>query len=654
MDLLEKAARFGIDPSFTDGYGQTRSSDPGALQRVIDALGPSHRGGYLDGPLVARSRAAGGRQNIDLSQLALPLHAWQLVDGAGRIVCEGDALSARGQPDVSNLTNGVYRLYAVEEGGEKDQTCLIAAPDKAFGGNFERRWILALQLYGLRSARNWGIGDFRDLQAAIAWAADAGAAGVGLNPLHALFDNHPADCSPYSPSSRLFLNSIYIDVARLPELPPTFAAEHASEIERLRQAGFVDYVTVAGLKTQALRLAFEQFKTKTTLRRRTAFEIFCAERGDLLWRFACFEILRRKFAGPWWEWPAPWSRPDNTALAELRRGPDAAEIEYVAFVQWCADQQLKECAQLCRQRGMPVGLYLDVAVGVKADGFDAWNEQSAISRQLSIGAPPDQLNTAGQDWGLAGYNAAGLEAADFAPFRQMLRASMRHAGAIRLDHVLGLNRLYVVPHGYKADQGVYIQMPFEAMLAIVALESVAHRCIVIGEDLGTVPEGFRDRLADWGLWSYRVMMFERDDAGDFQPAGRYPPDALVTFNTHDLPTYAGWQAVHDIGVKSALGLDPGETREAREHAVARLHAAIGHGGTDLAEFEAVLGFLSETPSRLLGIAVEDLLGVIDQVNVPGTIDEHPNWRRRLPLPIEDWNQRIDPERLAHALRSRRA
>lgn len=654
MDLLEKAARFGIDPSFTDGNGQTRSSDPGALQRVIDALGASRRGGFLGGPLVARSNAADGSQNIDLSQLALPLRAWRLMDGAGHIVCEGDALSAQGQPDVSNLPNGVYRLHAVEESGEEDQTCLIVAPDKAFGDDFGRRWILALQLYSLRSARNWGIGDFGDLQDVIAWAADAGAAGVGLNPLHALFDNHPADCSPYSPSSRLFLNSIYIDVTKLPELPERFAAEHASEIERLRQAGFVDYVAVAGLKAQALRLAFGQFKTRTTLRRRTAFEMFCAERGNLLWHFACFEILRRKFTGPWWEWPAPWSRPDQNALAQLRRGPDAAEIEYVAFVQWCADQQLKQCAELCRQRGMPVGLYLDVAVGVKADGFDAWNEQGAISRQLSIGAPPDQLNTAGQDWGLAGYNAAGLQESDFAPLRDMLRASMRHAGAIRLDHVLGLNRLYVVPHGYKADQGVYIQMPFEAMLAIVALESAAHRCIVIGEDLGTVPEGFRDRLADWGLWSYRVMMFERDGAGDFHPAGRYPPNALVTFNTHDLPTYAGWRAVHDIDVKSALGLDPGETREAREHAVARLHAAIGHGGADLAEFEAVLGFLSETPSRLLGIAIEDLLGVIDQVNVPGTIDEHPNWRRRLPLPIEDWNQRVDPGRLVHALRSRRA
>lgn len=652
MDLLEKAARFGIDPTFTDGNGQTRSSDPGALQSVIDAIGASNHGGFLDTPVIARSGGVDGQKNIDLSSFSPALRAWRLLDGAGHVVSKGDAFSNPSQSDLSNLTHDVYRLHAIEEDGEEDQACVIVAPDKAFSGDFERRWILAVQLYGIRSARNWGIGDFSDLQSVIAWASEVGAAGIGLNPLHALFDNHPADCSPYSPSSRLFLNAIYVDVTRLPELPEGFAAEHASEIERLRQTGFVDYVTVAELKEKALRLAFRQFKARTTLRRRTAFDLFCAGRGERLWRFACFEILRRKFTGPWWEWPAPWSRPDEHALAELRQGPDGPEIEYVAFVQWCADQQLNECAKLCRQRGMAVGLYLDVAVGVKADGFDAWHEQDAISRELSIGAPPDQLNTAGQDWGLAGYNAAGLEKANFAPFRDMLRASMRYAGAIRLDHVLGLNRLYVVPHGYQADQGVYIRMPFEAMLAIVALESATHRCIVIGEDLGTVPDGFRDRLADWGLWSYRVMMFERDGMGDFHPAGRYPPNALVTFNTHDLPTYAGWQAVHDIGVKNALGLDPGETREAREHAVARLHAAVGHSGTNPAEFETVLGFLAQTPSRLLGIAIEDLLGVVDQANVPGTINEHPNWRRRLPVPVEDWNQRIDPACLAHALRSR--
>ena len=192
------------------------------------------------------------------------------------------------------------------------------------------------------------------------------------------------------------------------------------------------------------------------------------------------------------------------------------------------------CKARADRLGMKVGLYLDVAVGVQSDGFDAWNEQAAISRLLGVGAPPDPLNTAGQSWGLAGFNAIGLEQKSFEPFRQMLRASMRHAGAIRLDHVLGLKRLYLVPHGFGAADGVYVPMPFEAMLAATALESVASRCVVIGEDLGTVPEGFREQIADWGIWSYLVMMFEREDHGAFNGIDHYLPNALVTFNTHDL------------------------------------------------------------------------------------------------------------------------
>ena len=227
---------------------------------------------------------------------------------------------------------------------------------------------------------------------------------------------------------------------------------------------------------------------------------------------------------------------------------------------------------------MKVGLYLDVAVGVQSDGFDAWNEQAAISRHLGVGAPPDPLNTAGQDWGLAGFNAAGLEIRSFEPYREMLRASMRHAGAIRLDHVLGLKRLYLVPRGFGRREGVYVQMPFEALLAVTAQESVAHRCVVIGEDLGTVPEGFRDSMADWGIWSYLVMMFERDDHGAFRGIDHYAANALVTFNTHDLSTYAGWRSFSDLKLKRSLGIDPGESDDARWHALAMLDNVLRHHG----------------------------------------------------------------------------
>ncbi len=642
--MFEKAIRAGVNPIFIDGKGHSHEADPQALQSVLDALRNPHIKNIFDGPYVAR--ANGAAPSLDLSSILSRLRSLELQDENGAVL--GKSGSAHGRLDIDS---GLYRLRATDIGGDSDEASLIVAPEKAYGGDFDRRWLLAVQLYGIRSERNWGIGDFTDLQSLLNWAARAGAAGIGLNPMHALFEDHPQDCSPYSPNSRLFLNSLYIDVEKIPELPPDFKIEHEADIQKLRQADLVDYVAVAGLKNLALRRAFKNFKSKTTLKRKTDFDAFRAEGGALLSRFACFEVLRREHRGPWWDWPSPWSQPDDGALSSLRAGADASEIEYVEFVQWCADRQLAACTELANQFGMPVGLYLDVAVGVKADGFDAWNEQTAIARQLSVGAPPDQLNTAGQDWGLAGYNASGLQLRAFAPFRDMLRASMRYAGAIRLDHVLGLNRLYVVPHGYAPHQGVYIQMPFEAMLAVVALESVAHRCIVIGEDLGTVPDGFRDRLADWAIWSYRVMMFERSDAGDFYPADHYPANALVTFSTHDLPTFCGWRSAHDIGVKHALGIDPGETGEARRDALARLRDAVGDDRPDVT-FDRVLAFLSRTPSRLLGVSIEDLLDVTEQANVPGTVDEHPNWRRRLPHLIETWDDHIDLKRLRDALKDR--
>jgi 4-alpha-glucanotransferase len=276
----------------------------------------------------------------------------------------------------------------------------------------------------------------------------------------------------------------------------------------------------------------------------------------------------------------------------------------------------------------------------------------AISRHLGVGAPPDPLNTAGQDWGLAGFNAAGLEARLFEPYRQMLRTSMRHAGAIRLDHVLGLKRLYLVPRGFGPENGAYVQMPFEALLATTALESAAHRCVVIGEDLGTVPEGFRRQMADWGIWSYLVMMFERDDDGAFRGIDHYAANALITFNTHDLSTYAGWRSFSDLKLKRSLGIDPGESDDARWHALTMLDNVLRHHAIDRHDLYSVARFLSQTRSRLLVISLEDLLGLIEQPNIPGTVDEHPNWRRRLPVSIEHIASAIDVDALKSATRER--
>ena len=301
---------------------------------------------------------------------------------------------------------------------------------------------------------------------------------------------------------------------------------------------------------------------------------------------------------------------------------------------------------------MKVGLYLDVAVGVQSDGFDAWNEQEAISRVLAVGAPPDPLNVLGQNWGLAGFNAAGLEIKNFAPFRDMLRASMRHAGAIRLDHVLGLKRLYLVPHGLPAKNGAYVQMPLQALFAVTALESVAAGCVVIGEDLGTVPEGFREDMADWGIWSYKVMLFQRDDHGRFRGIDDYPPDALITFNTHDLASFAGWRSFSDLKLKRSLGIDPGESDDARWLALGMLDEVLRHHGIYRNDLYSVANFLSRTKSRLMTMALEDLLGVIDQPNIPGTVDEHLNWRQRLPVALEAIADAIDVAALKAATHER--
>jgi 4-alpha-glucanotransferase len=644
MDLFTKAKELGIQTEFVDGQGHRHVTDAAALKIILDALPVRVPHRFLKGAVVVRP---GRPSRTELAQAATFPLRWKIVAGL-KVIAQGETAD-RTIVWPSDLPIGSYRLHLTDATSFTEETPLIVAPAQAFGGDFDRCWLVAVQLYGVRSARNWGIGDFTDLEGLIELVAGLGAEGVGLNPLHALFDDRPADCSPYSPNSRLFLNPLYIDVEKL---APGAFAESSDTIARLRQSNIVDYVAVAGLKWRALRLAFDAFKANPKSKGRQDLAKFRTERAPLLSRFACFEMLRHKFNKPWWEWPEQWRQPDEAKCAQLREGPDAAEIEFVEFVQWAADRQLQSCRDLAARKGLKVGLYLDVAVGVQSDGFDAWNEQVAISRHLAVGAPPDSLNTAGQNWGLAGFNAAGLEIKSFEPYREMLRASMRHAGAIRLDHVLGLKRLYLVPHGFAADNGAYVQMPFEPLLAATAQESVAHRCVVIGEDLGTVPEGFREKMAEWGIWSYQVMLFERDDRGAFRGINYYTPNALVTFNTHDLSTYAGWRSFLDLALKRSLGIDPGETDDARWHALTMLNDVLHHHAIEGHDLYAVASFLARTRSRLLTISLEDLLGVVDQPNIPGTVNEHPNWRQRLPVAIDGIASAIDIPALKAAVAGR--
>lgn len=509
--------------------------------------------------------------------------------------------------------------------------------ERAFQGDGSKVWGLAVQLYAVRSTRNWGIGDFADLRSVIAVAAEAGASAVGLNPLHALFLDRPEMASPYGPSSRSFLNPLYIAVDPLPEFEDT--AEFAARRAALREQPLVDYAGVAALKLAALRRAYQRFRDAGSAERKADLLAFKTERGEALQRFACFEALRRRFESrPWWEWPQPWRAPDRATIEALMH-TEAEACGFVDYLQWVADRQLAACRDEARQRQLAIGLYLDVAVGVDPAGADAWSHQDAVMATLSVGAPPDEFNPAGQNWGLAPLNPHALIDNDFATLRALLASAMRYAGAVRLDHVMGLLRLYLIPAGAPATDGVYVRYPLEPQLAIIAQESNRHRCTFIGEDLGTVPEGFREAAGRWGVWSYRVMMFERGPNGDFKHPSDYPVEALAAFNTHDLPTFRSWITGRDLAIKRGIGVESGEDCDTRARARDALVRALQPyaGPNDGSSFAAAAGFLAATPSRLVMVAVDDLLDAEEQINIPGTAAEYPNWRRVLPVPVDRWS-----------------
>jgi 4-alpha-glucanotransferase len=639
---LHQAALRGIEIEYVDAGGQHRVVPPQAVARLIEALPANARRRIFPPTVVVRR---GHACWIRPSARWRGSIRWELF--AQQKISEGESATPRiALPADLPLGTLDLRISFQSTLRDGENVTLLVVPERAYQGNdaSSRMWALAVQLYGVRSRRNWGHGDFTDLANLIDLAAGLGAAGIGLNPLHDTFE-----ASPYSPNSRLFLNPLYIDVEAIPGFPG-LTVEIERDVEALRCRNLIDYPGVTRIKLQALQRAYNAFRTKATSTDRRDLARFREESGPTLRRFACFEVLRGRFGSPWWEWPTPWRRPTDDDLDRLP-GEEVDRIGFFEFVQWQADRQLQSCRERARQAGMTLGLYLDIAVGVQPDGFDAWNDQGAMLPKVAIGAPPDMLNTLGQNWGLAAFHPLALEASRFELFRRVLRSSMRYAGAVRLDHVLGLQRLFLIPSGLPAAQGGYVRLPFESLLAVVVQESVRNRCIVIGEDLGTVPENFRETLADWGIWTYQIMLFQRASNGEFLPLESYSKNALVAFATHDLPAFAGWAEGHDLAVKTALGIDPGESQRQRGQAHRALHKALLERGLQAFEFTSVAQYLADTPARLLVIAIEDALGIKDQVNVPGTINEHPNWRRRLPVFLEDLGNQTVLVNLARAMRS---
>jgi 4-alpha-glucanotransferase len=561
-----------------------------------------------------------------------------------------DALGRRHTASAETLTRLIDAITVGRKRPNHVDQAGATIPQRAFQGDGRRLWGIAVQLYAVRSHRNWGHGDFTDLSHLVALAAARGASAIGLNPLHALFPDRAEQVSPYAPNSRLFLNPLYIDVEAIAEFPGTQAAGLEAEIAALRASDMVAYGRVARAKLSALHLAHQSFRASASAPRRADFAAYRQEHNETLLRFACFECLRQRYAPkPWPRWPAAWRHPDNARLQAFRQEHDA-DCEFHEFVQWVADRQLGACQEAARRLGLPIGLYTDLAVGIDPLGAGAWIQQDVMLADVSIGAPPDEFNPGGQDWGLAPFNPHALPAHDFAAKRRLMDVIMRHAGAVRLDHIFGLQRLFMIPRGASAAEGTYVRFPFEQLLRVITEESRRFQCITIGEDLGTVPENFRETLAQWGLWGCRVMLFEREADGRFRPPESYPAEALATFNTHDLPSFRGWLEGHDLRVKRTIGLDPGESDEARAKSQAALRAALVQGAPSYApdDITAIAAFLGATPSRLAVITLDDVLGVRDQINVPGTVDQHPNWRRKLPLAIEELETHDRLSRVADA------
>ncbi|MGI9335009.1 MAG: 4-alpha-glucanotransferase [Gammaproteobacteria bacterium] len=561
---------------------------------------------------------------------------------------------------------------------------LIVTPERCYESpalvNEGRIWGISLQLYALRSERNWGIGDFEDLAGAIDVLAQHGVSIIGLNPLHALYLTEPLRASPYSPSSRRFLNPLYLNVEAMSDFAECEPVRRdvarqafQAHLAFLRDQQSVDYSAVAAVKLPVLERLYRHFREQHLAydsARARDFRAFQAAGGAALRQFSAYEVLAKGGARP------PARAADSASACELLTriaGERRCRVEFYEYLQWQTTTQLARAAARGAAHGMTIGLYRDLAVGVTADGADAWIDAAVLCRGVSIGAPPDDFSPAGQIWGLLPPAPSKLEDLQYAPFIDTLRASMRHAGALRVDHILGFLRLFWVPEGACAVDGAYVRYSLDDLLGILALESVRNRCLIVGEDLGTVPDELRAAIHGRGVLSCRVLLFERhwDAGGSFRQPHEYPRQALVTVTTHDLPTLLGFVAGRDLAVRRDLGQFPdddgyAEQRTRRDEecrmlgdALARQDLAhdlrIDSDRPALAE-ETMLAahrFIARTPARIMLAQMEDVLGEADQVNLPGTIDEYPNWRRKLPLSLERWCGHAPLVRLARALAEER-
>jgi 4-alpha-glucanotransferase len=715
--LLERLARLrGIGDAYHDFRGELRYFGLDTKTAILRAMGsPVGDASALAAeitrlqiekfrsllPPVAAAR--GGRIGVDVNFAARDFGAsllWSIrcEDGGLRegVVSSADCRESwRGEVEGSWVTRrrfelplelppGYHHLEARVAGGSAHRCLIVMSPSQCYEPpaivSGKRLWGIAVQLYSVRSRANWGMGDFSDLKQLIRWSAVRGAGFIGLNPLHALAPADAERSSPYSASSRHFLNVLYIAVPAVPEFYDCAAVRErlsdpafTDRLADLRAASFVDYAGVAQAKIEVLGLLFRDFCDRhlaAGTSRAASFRAFVAAGGEALRMHALFDALDRHFratlgtASGWQNWPAAFRDPQQSAAQQFAR-EHPRQVEFFLYLQWLAHEQLSSAQALARELGMPVGLYGDYAVGANPAGSETWVDQKSYCMGAEIGAPPDPLALKGQGWGIPPQDPIALETRRLEGFIQLIRNNMRYYGALRLDHVMSLFRLWWVPAGHTPDFGAYVHYPLHQLLTVLALESARNACLVVGEDLGVVPDEMRYAMPEFGLYHYKVLMFEKEGERYRRP-DEYLRRALATATTHDMPTLRSFWERRDIDLRARLNLYPNagvhaQISREREQDRASLLGALRDAGV-APEHPATPGeaytpelaqamhlYLARSSAALVAVQIEDLLGMVDPVNVPGTHHEYPNWQRKLTSDLEDIVQRPDFDALLGAI-----
>ena len=581
---------------------------------------------------------------------------------------------------------GYHDVALSADDDEFARSRLIVAPEACYTPNEikegKKIWGLSVQLYCVRSEKNWGIGDFSDLALLIEKAAGVGADFIGLNPIHALYPANPNACSPYGPSSRRWLNYLYIDVTAIDGYDDASVQavvssdEFKATLEHARNVEHVDYEAVAHVKLAALKAVFDVYDAKylrKSTKQNKAFKAFVEAGGESLDMLAVYDALQSHLKAEGkdsWGWPVfPQEYKDyyNPAVAKFKSANEQ-DVKFYLFLQWIAAQQLELASNKATDAGMTIGLYRDLAVGVSEGSAEIWGNKDLYCTGASVGAPPDILGPLGQNWGLPPMDPRKLYEQGYQPIIDLFASNMASSGSLRIDHVMALLRLWWVVKGDNAKDGGYVYYPVDDLLGILALESHRNQSLVIGEDLGTVPEEIRSKLADNGVYSYRVFFFEQAEDGGFFSPSHYPVQSMSTLTTHDMPTLIGYWHCLDLELGKEIGLYPTEEilqtlyADRHENKQAILDTLHGHGsiGDNVGRDVNHTGMNRELnngmqvhmaggSSALLSLQLEDWLEMDKPVNIPGTFDEYPNWRRKLTENIESMFDRHDINELASKL-----